>query len=67
MEILSDDQKMMVSSQEYEKVPYIVEAITHAQKELEKLDTPQAQEDSVPESFEEKKRRHNKKQALKGK
>jgi hypothetical protein len=31
------------------------------------MDTPQTAEDTQPETFEERKRRHNKKQALKGK
>lgn len=62
---LESERKMLASCQEFEKVPYIAEAIEINQKEIVKIDTPQVEE--VVLDFEEKKRRHNKKVALKNK
>jgi hypothetical protein len=57
----------MQSSHEYEKIPYIVEAIDFCKSEIVKIQNPtnQSQHDQngndEPVDFEEKKRIHNKK------
>lgn len=62
---LEAEKKVLISSQEFEKVPHINEAIEICLKEIVKIDTPQTEETVV--DFEEKKRRHNKKVSLKNK
>lgn len=62
---LENEKRVLISSQEFEKVPYFTEAIEILQKEVAKIDTPITEEPVV--DFEEKKRRHNKKVALKNK
>lgn len=59
MKILRDDFKLQTSSQEYEKVPYIQEAIDHCEKEIDKVKSGSNSHRGNDEplySFEEQKR-----------
>eukprot|EP00347_Sterkiella_histriomuscorum_P022185 403331374 len=70
--ILMENFKLMESCQEYQKIPYINEAIEYCHKEIQKLNDPEyqrqleLQQDEILD-FQEKKRVHNKKQTLKSK
>ncbi|CDW89218.1 zinc c3hc4 type family protein [Stylonychia lemnae] len=69
LKILMEDFKLMESSNEYQKIPYINEAIEHCHKEINKLNDTNYQDQiqEEPIDFQEKKRIHNKKQTLKNK
>ncbi len=64
---LESDFKLMESSQEYQKIPYISEAIEHCHREINKINSTQVdvEENEDLVDFEEKKRVHNKKAELK--
>lgn len=68
IQLLEEDVKLMQSSSEFQKIPYLIEAIDHCTKELSKINNPNSGKDDEDEdsyNFEDKKRMHNKRQTLK--
>lgn len=70
-EILSGDEKLMRSCQEFEKIPYIKEAMDHCAKELGKLhgnySLSDEEETQELETYEQRKKKYTLQQKLKEK